>query len=78
MKAKASEPITPEVMTAMAAQKSSQQKSEKKAVKRRRDADQRILDHFWMITDPRPAKRFKSIQMIFDILSKENVIHFVC
>ena len=69
MKDKSSEPNTPAVKTP----KPSQQKSDKKGVKRRRDADQRILDQFWHIGDPKPAKRFKSLQLIVDILIKQNV-----
>ena len=44
-----------------------------KNAKRRRDADQRILDNFWLICDPNPLKRLKSLKIIIEILIKQNV-----
>ena len=48
--------------------------SDPKSLKRRRDADQRILDQFWVICDPNPFKRNKSLKLIIEILIEQNVI----
>ncbi|CAG2108933.1 unnamed protein product, partial [Medioppia subpectinata] len=45
---------------------------DRKGVKRRRDADQRILDQFWVICDPNDTKRNKSLKLIVEILVKQN------
>ncbi|CAG2161742.1 unnamed protein product [Oppiella nova] len=45
---------------------------DRKGVKRRRDADQRILDQFWVICDPNQHKRNKSLKLIVDILMRQH------
>ncbi len=44
-----------------------------KSVARRRDADQKILDHFWIICDANESKRNNSLKVIIEILVKQNV-----
>ena len=70
--------VTEEMKAEMKTPKRKNQQNEdnsatKKSPKRRRDADQRILDQFWLICDPNQFKRNKSLKTIIEILIQQNV-----